>query len=106
MSHYIELVSIVQEIRRVALQLEDSEDQQALGIAAKAVERVAQKSKPEPKVWTLPNGRIRGSEEDKKHWWTCHQSWCAFTGPHVGTDKLGRKACLGSCGGITRNPET
>ena len=47
MSHYIELVSIVQEIRRVALQLEDSEDQQALGIAAKAVERVAQKSNVE-----------------------------------------------------------
>lgn len=50
----------------------------------------------------LPNGLVQGSPEDKSTWWTCAS--CDFTGPYVGETENGKRACLGSCGGVKRNP--
>ncbi len=54
----------------------------------------------------LPDGTAceQGSPADKDTWWTCGYFFCGFTGPHVGTDLEGKKCCMGSCGGVTENP--
>ncbi len=61
-------------------------------------------SKPmsEQKPFILPNGLVQGSDEDRATWWEC--AYCGFHGPYVGETATGSRACLGSCGGIKRNP--
>lgn len=53
----------------------------------------------------MPDGTEveQGGPEDQATWKTCYV--CEHTGPHVGTDKRGRNACMGSCGGIRPNPD-
>jgi len=53
----------------------------------------------------MPDGTEveQGGPEDQATWKTCFV--CEHTGPHVGTDKQGRNACMGSCGGIRPNPD-
>jgi hypothetical protein len=51
----------------------------------------------------LSNGNFQGSPEDRATWWTCGA--CGFHGPFVGKTEQGEKRCLGSCGGVTPNPD-
>lgn len=45
----------------------------------------------------------QGGPEDRATWWTCTR--CFFTGPHVGTDEHGQRACMGViCRGVALNP--
>lgn len=63
------------------------------------------RSLPDPKPSILHNGRVQGSPEDRAHWQTC--SRCHHHGPLVGRMADGVTwACMGSCGGVTVNPET
>lgn len=58
-----------------------------------------------PPMLATPDGRLvpQGGQEDRATWWTC--SRCGFRGPHVGTDRFGRRACLGLvCQGVDSNP--
>ncbi len=41
--------------------------------------------------------------EDKSKFWTCEL--CKHTGPLVGVSLIGRRLCLGSCGGLCPNPD-
>jgi len=52
----------------------------------------------------MPDGREveQGGPEDMATWWTCRG--CGFRGPLVGSRPDGSHRCLGSCGGVTENP--
>lgn len=53
----------------------------------------------------MPDGTSvkQGSAEDRATWWRCGR--CGHVGPHVGTDTLGHRLCLGVfCGGTIKNP--
>lgn len=56
-----------------------------------------------PSTVAFHDGRktYQGSPEDRATWWTCKR--CEFTGPNVGADTDGKRACLGSCGGVVPN---
>lgn len=62
-----------------------------------------QRSVP-PGANILPNGLVQGSPEDRALWRICTR--CNFHGPLVGAAADGAHACLGSCGGVTPNPDT